>query len=218
VNTTARIESLSEKNKIHISESTASRLIAAGKEHWVKLREDTVVAKGKGAIKTYWLNLGVTSTGSIARGSEKDDTVSDVGSGDVGKLGSIANKSNSRKQSDGFKRIVEWNVDLLQRQLKIIIAHRQAKGTKPDSPEDIHSLEMTLTNPHNGPLEEVQDVIMLPKYDGKKDVSAIDANSIEIDDVALSQLQDYVQTIANMYNDNPFHNYAHARYVVLAWQ
>merc|ERR1712176_1168596 len=48
VNTTARMESAGRRNKIHISEVTANLLEAAGKGHWVEVREDSVNAKGKG--------------------------------------------------------------------------------------------------------------------------------------------------------------------------
>ena len=43
VDTTARIESSGEINRIHISEDTAALLVAAGKQHWLKLRHDKVV-------------------------------------------------------------------------------------------------------------------------------------------------------------------------------
>ena len=47
MNTTARIESTGEKNKIHLSQATADLLIQSGKKHWVITRKDKVVAKGK---------------------------------------------------------------------------------------------------------------------------------------------------------------------------
>jgi hypothetical protein len=122
----------------------------------------------------------------------------------------VEKRPNYAKHSD-TKRIIEWNVDLLQRQLKIIIAHREARCAMPESAEEIQTLEMELSNPQTGPLDEVQDVIMLPKYDAK--VLPVDPNSIEIDEVVMTQLRGYVQTIADMYNDNPFHNFQHARYV-----
>ena len=210
MNTTARIESTGEKNKIHISEETARRLISFGKEHWVQLREDTIVAKGKGSLKTYWLNHGSTGKGSIAMGSERDEGSSDVGGADTDKSKSTR-RPNSTKRSEALDRIVQWNVDLLHRQLKIIIAHRESRRTQPEGAEEIRSLEKALSNAQTGPLEEVQDVITLPKYDAK--VVLVDSGTVQADEVVLSQLRNYVKTIAGMYRDNPFHNYEHARYV-----
>lgn len=47
INTTSRIESTGKRDRIHISQETAEYLITAGKQHWLKLREDRVTAKGK---------------------------------------------------------------------------------------------------------------------------------------------------------------------------
>jgi class 3 adenylate cyclase len=55
VNTAARMESNGRRNKIHISGETADLLIEADKENWITPREDVIVAKGKGALQTYWL-------------------------------------------------------------------------------------------------------------------------------------------------------------------
>ena len=55
MNTTSRIESSGEKGKVHISESTATFIVAAGKQHWLTPRAELVTAKGKGQMQTFWL-------------------------------------------------------------------------------------------------------------------------------------------------------------------
>lgn len=50
VNTAARMETTGLRDRIHMSFETAELLKAAGRENWVKQREDKVVAKGKGEI------------------------------------------------------------------------------------------------------------------------------------------------------------------------
>jgi hypothetical protein len=57
VNTASRMESNGLKGRIHISESTAKELIAQGKGQWIKEREDVIVAKGKGEMRTYWVEV-----------------------------------------------------------------------------------------------------------------------------------------------------------------
>jgi len=57
MNTASRMESLSEPNRIHVSQATADALIRAGRAEWLKPRSDTIVAKGKGEMATYWLAL-----------------------------------------------------------------------------------------------------------------------------------------------------------------
>jgi len=106
-------------------------------------------------------------------------------------------------------RVVEWNVDLLQRQLRVLVAHRQVQGTKASREVDIMSLEVELSHPRTKPLDEVADVLTLATYDDK--VFAVDPSRIHINDKAMSQLQHFVKTIASLYRQNPFHNYEHAR-------
>ena len=56
VNTAARMESNGQGGRIHVSATTARLLMAAGKQHWLIKREDSVQAKGKGYMETYWVN------------------------------------------------------------------------------------------------------------------------------------------------------------------
>ena len=56
VNTAARMESTGIKDRIQLSQGTAELLEAAGKGRWLEARKDLVKAKGKGEMKTYWLN------------------------------------------------------------------------------------------------------------------------------------------------------------------
>ncbi|XP_055945190.1 soluble guanylate cyclase 88E-like [Argiope bruennichi] len=53
VNTASRMESTSEALKIHISEETAQRL---SPDQWDISERGTITVKGKGHMKTYWLN------------------------------------------------------------------------------------------------------------------------------------------------------------------
>ncbi|KAG8185844.1 hypothetical protein JTE90_004386 [Oedothorax gibbosus] len=53
VNTASRMESTSEALKIHISEETAQRL---SPDQWDISERGAITVKGKGAMKTYWLN------------------------------------------------------------------------------------------------------------------------------------------------------------------
>lgn len=55
VNTASRMESTGEKGRIQVSEATAELLTNAGKSHWIQERVDRIVAKGKGELRTFWL-------------------------------------------------------------------------------------------------------------------------------------------------------------------
>ena len=51
------METLSKPGCIHVSQATADQLIARGRACWLELREDKVVAKGKGELTTFWVNV-----------------------------------------------------------------------------------------------------------------------------------------------------------------
>ena len=55
INTAQRIESTGEAGRIHLSRETAELLERSGKESWLVPREESVSAKGKASLKTFWL-------------------------------------------------------------------------------------------------------------------------------------------------------------------
>ena len=179
-------------------------MINHGKEQWLQLRDEKIHAKGKGELTTYWLNLGSAATASVSI-SDQTDEVLDKLTGSA----TTNSKDSSMNILEAESRVVEWNVDLLQRQLRILIAHRQVKGMKASREANIKSVEIELSHPRTTPLDEVADVLALATYDDK--VVAVDPASIQISDKAMSQLRHYVKTIASLYRQNPFHNYEHAR-------
>jgi class 3 adenylate cyclase len=61
MNTASRMESNGMSGRIHVSQETAEELCAKGKSTWVTSREDKIVAKGKGEMQTYWVNVRATA-------------------------------------------------------------------------------------------------------------------------------------------------------------
>lgn len=57
INVASRMESTGHPNKIQVSEETARLLREEGCEDWLVPRKGLVRAKGKGELKTYWLNV-----------------------------------------------------------------------------------------------------------------------------------------------------------------
>jgi Adenylate and Guanylate cyclase catalytic domain len=137
MNTASRMESTGVKDKIQISQETADLLIAAGKVHWLTQREDKVVAKGKGEVETYWVCIEQSGSqtiggsrqmsGFISPNSSSErritrtyssETFDDVDIATLNPLGLMPALSVNL-------RLVDWNVELLLRQLKNIAAgHR----------------------------------------------------------------------------------------------
>ena len=113
INTAARMESNGEPNQIHLSEATAELLRAAGKDHWLKKREDLVEAKGKGAMQCYWLDVNAPTAGTIEevesiQDDDEEEVVADEESLDDDNL-FLEERRLTRKQ----ERLVDWNTTCL---------------------------------------------------------------------------------------------------------
>jgi hypothetical protein len=67
------MESNGLRVKIQISQETADLLYAAGKADWIVPRDDRVNAKGKGELKTYWLEIVQHDGASVTSGKSSDD-------------------------------------------------------------------------------------------------------------------------------------------------
>ena len=137
-----------------------------------------------------------------------------------------------------MQRLIGWNVDVLKRQLRQILSMRDPStipssiativregSTKQDSAltdettsldgsagskpmEGIDILAMDKAPRTSMVLEEVQDIIQLPSEPTE---SKIDPYHIEFSAEVVHQLTDFVTSIAQMYHDNPFHCFEHAR-------
>jgi hypothetical protein len=134
VNTTARLESTGAKNKIHVSEETASLIKDAGKASWVTPREGKVEAKGIGEIQTYW----AYTKGDITRSSHVTSTNGD--SDDCSQPEAEETKQVSSKDL----RVIDWTAGILLRLLKEIVARRMSIGVQADSPEAIEVAEQEI--------------------------------------------------------------------------
>jgi class 3 adenylate cyclase len=87
VNTAARMESNGLREKIQVSEATATLLIKAGKRSWVTARDELVTAKGKGDMQTYWVEVNSCDGKSVVTstffGDDKTGLTLSLGDGDT---------------------------------------------------------------------------------------------------------------------------------------
>ena len=201
MNLTSRMESTGKSGCIHVSPQCANELIFSGKEHWLCPREDTVAIKGKGELKTFWLNIGQFRNGSAATACP----------GNVG----VSSKSSaflfSREKT--LARLIKWNVQVVQGLLKQIVAQRKAAG-KTLIP---YSTEIEGAGFDNIPLEEVLDVIQLPEVASTGKACLGDPDSVELDPRVLQELEDFLTVLARSYKtDNAFHDFEHASHVTMS--
>lgn len=207
VNVAARMEQTGEKNKIQVSQSTASLLEQAGKNHWLSRRDDSIQVKGKGVLGTFWVFPQPDRTPSVASGSGRDGQHEEV---------STLNSANKHDvNGDGAKhsRLVNWLCNMILHHLRPVLARRRALGMKDCEPSSlVYKTSDGLTS-----LDEVQECIRLPKFDKLlQQYVEQDSSQIEIDDTVVEQLREFVTELASMYRDNPFHNFEHATHVTMA--
>lgn len=118
------MESTGTRNKIQISQATADILTTSGKSHWMKPREDAVAAKGKGFLKTFWVNPnGKLGNSSETSGTHDTPLVSD--------LDGILKPERMSASDAKTQRLVDWVVDLLLVQVKKMASHIAKNGSKP---------------------------------------------------------------------------------------
>ena len=99
--------------RIQVSQSTADCLIVAGKTAWLSPREDTVVAKGLGAMSTYWVDP--------ERKKNSDSSVA----GDAKSVAETVSRTSSASGNAVMvrhERLVGWMVELLSEYLKKIVS------------------------------------------------------------------------------------------------
>jgi len=190
------MESTGLANHIQISQDTANLLASADKSHWFKERESKVTAKGKGELTTYFLTM--------------DQFTYDASNN---KTSQIQTENDEKRK---LIRSAEWTVEVMSLHLTEMAKVRKARKIAPDSRALIESLEQQTkrqgSDEGNQVINEVAEYIILPDYTSSKD----DGENVSLDDTIVRELQNYVQTIASLYNENPFHNFSHASHVVMS--
>eukprot|EP00934_Nitzschia_sp_Nitz4_P002225 Nitzschia sp. Nitz4//scaffold55_size114948//37568//41472//NITZ4_003894-RA/size114948-augustus-gene-0.69-mRNA-1//-1//CDS//3329554509//2225//frame0 len=233
MNMCSRVESTGTAGRIQLSVECAQQLIANGKEHWLIKREEKVQAKGKGEIQMYWLGMGCCNDDRRASSS--------VSSGELlGVYEPMEEDLNSPTMMRIFpeaktSRLVDWNVQMLSDIVKAIVARRRTKEIhiastshgsigedsvkeplqRRDSPPEMY-VEKNFGFENSRPLDEVQEIIHLPEFDVAVAHRAQDPSKIELDTEVMNQLRNFCADISSCYNDNWFHNFAHASHVTMS--
>eukprot|EP00977_Amphora_coffeiformis_P007624 scaffold1684_cov214-Amphora_coffeaeformis.AAC.8 len=191
MNTASRIEANGAPGRIHISQETANLLRSAGKEFWLKSRDGTIIAKGKGKLNTFWLKYrSPRKENAKSKPTKSDEIVVPMPAFGVRAEDFIAPEERRR-------RLVEYNKDVLLRLLKRVVAAHRAKPSNEPS-----NFEHDLPIDHlKHPVEEVAEVINIPSDDYSAEASC------DVSEAVAEQLELYISDIAGMYKSNPFHNF-----------
>mmetsp|Transcript_24295 Transcript_24295/g.59496 ORF Transcript_24295/g.59496 Transcript_24295/m.59496 type:complete len:1200 (-) Transcript_24295:66-3665(-) len=240
VNTASRMESTGKPNLIQVSQATADLIKASGKSHWMKKREHLVQAKGKGEVQTYWIKSKVAS--STGKSSDTMDTVEVDASGHSGGgmgqmfygLNSVDENydlSSSSDDGDGggnnkdleasFKRLgirrslIDWQVDVLSRLLKQIVIHRENRSVLLDGDDNAAS-SSSQNKTNNKPRESIAECIPMPNHGAWNMTDSNGVDHVELPEKVMTQLEDLVTSIAQLYRINAFHNFEHACHVTMS--
>jgi len=209
VNMASRMESTGKRNYIQVSNSTANLLIASGKEHWITKREDMVQAKGKGSVQTYWIKR------TLPPGEDRDDN-SDSSDSDkksssktfISMDGDLSGDDNVKNRIR--KTLIEWQVELLSRLLKRIVAKRSSYDNEVQHSFDAFGSEKTM------PRDEIAEEVKMPSFNSRTSIQIASSQYTQLPSEVLDQLEDFVTSIAFLYRDNSFHNYEHACHVTMS--
>lgn len=232
VNTTVQIVRTCETGRIQLSSDAAKLLTQIGKGRWLQERLDPIQTINRGSMKTYWLNRTKANT----KNEEGDN---EEGSSGCGSDMDIPGQHSDETESEAHRqrRLIEWNVNVLMKLIKHIVARRSIatatkagetgvigrSNTSADRDDSAHASQVISTNRSDSqsypstPLDEVKEIIALPAFDRRAAMKhQKDIESIVISNTVSEQLHYFVTTIAQMYRDNPFHNFFHASHVVMA--
>lgn len=206
MNTAARMESTGERGRIQVSEETADLLVQAGKKHWLMQRADTVYAKGKGALKTFWLidekqNSDTKSNAEASCGVPSGNLTASS----LNPIAASGNCNDNGVLDSKTERLINWNVDVMWRLLKKVMARRISRGQGHIRVPRV--VEEEFENRSGSVLSEVKEIIALPVFDPLAHKNEPDSETITLDPSVKAELQNYVSSIAAMYRFNPFHSF-----------
>lgn len=216
MNTAARIESTGLRNKIHISPETAECLDEAGKSNWYKERDDIIVAKGKGALQTYWLTDTEQTEAPLTISEEASNEVKTQDDIDAEQI-----KAAQKAASAKVQRLIDWNCEMLMKHLKGVVARREVLDRNMTSPKGrasgarLRILEAQIARAGTV-VDEIVEIIELPRFEAEAIANEQDAKNIDVGDEVAHQLRDYVSVLASMYRENPFHCFEHASHVTMS--
>lgn len=220
MNTCARIETSSQAGKIHVSLETAELLMEAGKKSWIQLREDVVIAKGKGALETFWLitrenkSSDFDSTGHSVSGhsmsSYDEDEQRDVGLEEQYTDLTLQKPPKESPEYLKVQRLIDWNCELLLQLLRKIVARRRSDKDRTtaavmSSARNLKFLEGEIGSSDNMVSDEIVEVISMPPFDAQAAKDEEAAQSVELPEVVIMELRMFISMLSSMYRDNPFH-------------
>lgn len=203
-NVARNIMFMGERGRCQVSEETAQAIIAAGKNRWLKKRDESIVVFGHGKMQTYWLLPSRSQHSSNDGGADFSEAESVSNFSDRG-LNDIVHEASALERQ---RRLIDWNVEVLHQLLKEIAAQRMAVGdTSFDALKSFatsHSAraasisqvdsDPSATDMIDMPLNEVKEIIALPEFNSRVAKRRKDADDMVLPSKVLEELNFFVRT------------------------
>jgi len=212
MNTASRMESTSSRNKIQLSEQTAELIMKAGKKPWLQPREETIFAKGKGELKTYWLLTEGPKNLSVKEAKALPALLKMMEKANI-EPGYIKKKKAfdpNRKR----KRLVDYHTNVLKGLLKKLAAIHE------NSDSSVKTKKVaTLSGPcKRASVTKTFAKGSIPEFPiSTQSNTTGDSKLPDIDDSVSKQLRDLISRVSGWYQDDlPFRTFEHASHTVLS--
>lgn len=169
------------KGRIQCSQSTAEALAVAGKQHWVRPREDLVSAKGKGILKTYWI------VPNSKAGSESASTDNSARSNfeEIELPQEIYAEELLKRE-----REIDWITELLSECIRHIMVKQELYKVPAKAPPIHDKISGQI------PLDDVVDTIRMPETSIKAGETEDKAKHVKIPERVSSLLRQYVSIVS----------------------
>jgi hypothetical protein len=183
----------------------------------LNLTPKRILCIGKGELQTYWANPKNTSLSESQSSIDYESSDHSVQRMDSSKKAPSARRASTLHASlvlrveldEKRKRCVHWIAEIMIKLLKQIVARRAAQGNVLKHETDTFSAQFGLDRAEL-PIDEVIDIITLPKFDKNVAKRQADIKTIKLSEQVVDQLHSLIAEIALLYKDNPFHNFDHA--------
>jgi len=205
LNTAEDLEKHGKRNMIHISEETAELLRKAGKTHWLQARSTKVHIRAKGELQTYFVfpkssdNASSNSSSMDGSHAQRDTTDFVVAAKPEGKKDpSILARTTLLDAKR--KRLADWNVQIMARLLREVVARRKACGITAEPVSE----DRSISKKGAMVLDEVKEIVHLPEFTVKE--TEVNPEDIVLGKKVEEQLRNFVYEVCSSYRNNPFHN------------
>lgn len=117
-----------------------------------------------------------------------------------------------------LQRSISFISGVLLGLLREIVARRLAMGKRTIGQTQATRQARMAMQPEPGTLvlDEMEEIISLPKFDPKATRRFVDPETVELPTEVADQLHSFVTVVALMYQDNPFHSFNHATHVTMS--